>query len=357
VSYAQNHEDILIDRIFPGEIGTFVDVGACHPVLHSNTRFFYERGWRGVNLEPSRAAFQRFVDERPEDLNLNLAASDFEGELTFYEVDDHYINGTSTLSAELVPGYLRRGFEVAERRVEVRTLRSLIAAHGIEPPDLLSIDVEGHEAAVIRGTPLDSWRPRLLVVEATLPFTTTPSHHDWEPLLFEQGYLLATFNGMNRFYLREDLRDRLDRLATPVNFFDGFLPHERLVQDERAEELARRVACLHDEKAHQSQVIGNLSQVIEELRLEREKVQIESEQERHAWERQRADWQFRLAAVEAEQVELLLAHAELEQQHASLRSLLGATQRQLRPYWLLDRLGIITLGYGWARKFKRKPVA
>ena len=45
ISYAQNHEDILIDRLFPGRIGTFMDIGACHPVVNSNTRFFYERGW------------------------------------------------------------------------------------------------------------------------------------------------------------------------------------------------------------------------------------------------------------------------------------------------------------------------
>ena len=44
IFYAQNHEDILIDRLFRGQIGTFVDIGACHPVRDGNTRFFYERG-------------------------------------------------------------------------------------------------------------------------------------------------------------------------------------------------------------------------------------------------------------------------------------------------------------------------
>jgi len=57
--------------------------------------------------------------------------------------------------------------------------------------------------------------------------TTTPSQQDWEPILLAQGYLFAAFNGLNRFYLREDLRDRLDRLATPINVFDHFVPHGR----------------------------------------------------------------------------------------------------------------------------------
>src|SRR5262249_22812444 len=108
ISYAQNCGDILIDRLFQGEVCNFIVIGACHPILDSNTWFFYERGWRGVNLEPSSSSFGLFLDQRPEDLNLNLAASDFDGELTLYEVNDHVINGTSTLAAEVAQDYLQR---------------------------------------------------------------------------------------------------------------------------------------------------------------------------------------------------------------------------------------------------------
>ncbi len=350
ISHAQNHEDILIDRLFRGQIGTFVDIGACHPVIDSNTRFFYERGWRGVNFEPSFSSFQHFLDHRPEDLNLNLAVSDFDGELTFYEVDDHGINGISTLSAEIAEGYRQRGLEVAERRVPVRTIRSLIDTPGIEPPDLLSIDVEGHEAAVIRGMPLDAWRPRVLVVEATLPLTTTPSHQDWEPILLAQGYLFAAFNGVNRFYLREDLRDRLDRLATPVHVLDDFVPHKILVQHERVADLQRRLACEQDRMAVERQQH-------EEFHRAWERDQAAWEQERRATDRERADWQARLTAFEAERAEWARRRTALEQHSACLQGQLEATQRHLRPYRLLDCLGVITVGYGWARKLKHRLVS
>ena len=350
VSYAQNREDILLDRLFGDHVGRYMDVGSCHPVLDSNTRFFYERGWRGVNFEPSFSSFQRFLDQRPEDLNLNMAVSDFDGELTFYEVEDHVINGTSTLSAEIAEGYRQRGFDVAERRVPVRTIRSLIDTHGIEPPDLLSIDVEGHEAAVIRGTPLDSWRPRVLVVEATLPGTTTPSHQDWEPILLAHGYLFAAFNGLNRFYLREDLRDWLGRLATPVHVLDHFVPHEVLVQHERAADFQRRLACEQDRMALERQQH-------EEFHRAWEQEQAAWEQERRATDRERADWQARLTAFEADRVEWARQRSALEQQSACLQGQLEATQRQLRPYRLLDGLGMVSVGYGWARKLKHRLVS
>jgi hypothetical protein len=32
--------------------GFYVDVGANEPVCHSITKAFYERGWRGIDIEP-----------------------------------------------------------------------------------------------------------------------------------------------------------------------------------------------------------------------------------------------------------------------------------------------------------------
>lgn len=239
ISYAQNHEDILIDRVFKGEVGTFMDIGACHPFLDSNTWFFYERGWRGVNFEPSAASFQLFLDQRPDDLNLNVAASNFNGELTFFEVDDHQINGTSTLSAEIAQSLAERGFEVVEKKVPVRTVRSLVEEYDLEPPDFLSIDVESFEYQVIQGIDLANWRPKLLVVESTLPGTTEPNHQSWEPTLLEQGYRLAVFNGLNRFYLRDDLEALAKHFETPVNVFDGYRSYARVQAETAAEELRR----------------------------------------------------------------------------------------------------------------------
>ncbi len=62
-------EDILLDRVFRNRIGTYMDVGAHHPVLESNTHFFHERGWRGTNIEPMPGMHRLLVEHRPGDLN------------------------------------------------------------------------------------------------------------------------------------------------------------------------------------------------------------------------------------------------------------------------------------------------
>jgi hypothetical protein len=53
VSYAQNYEDILLGRALRKSEGFYIDVGANHPVFHSVTKLFHDRGWRGINVEPS----------------------------------------------------------------------------------------------------------------------------------------------------------------------------------------------------------------------------------------------------------------------------------------------------------------
>ena len=53
-SYAQNYEDVMLRRAFADtREGFYVDVGATDPQRDSATRYFYELGWRGINIEPA----------------------------------------------------------------------------------------------------------------------------------------------------------------------------------------------------------------------------------------------------------------------------------------------------------------
>src|SRR6202034_4253254 len=110
---------------------------------------------------------------------IQVAVSDVEEEQTFYEVAD--CNGLSSLSPENAEVQREKGFQVVEQVVSTRTVASLIDQHGLVPPDIFSIDVEGNEEQVLRGIPLATWRPKVFVVEATRPMTNTPCHEAWEP--------------------------------------------------------------------------------------------------------------------------------------------------------------------------------
>ena len=66
ISYAENHEDVLLERCFKGSTeGFFIDVGAWEPVDQSVTNHFSSRGWRGINVEPVPEYFARLQAARP----------------------------------------------------------------------------------------------------------------------------------------------------------------------------------------------------------------------------------------------------------------------------------------------------
>lgn len=72
------------------------------------------------------------------------AVSDAPGRLTLYKQGQGRLGGRSTLYAELASSYADASVEVP-----VTTLDALFAAHGIERCDLLKIDVEGAEYAIL----------------------------------------------------------------------------------------------------------------------------------------------------------------------------------------------------------------
>jgi FkbM family methyltransferase len=221
ISYAQNFEDVLLNRAFRGKTdGFYVDVGAHHPVTASVTKHFYDKGWRGLNLEPG-PTFPTLANERPRDVNLKLAVSGHDGELGFFEHPED--PGTSTTRPELHPNLVSRVHERRLRVVPCRTLASILSEHAPGVPiDFMNIDVEGSEEAVIRGADWVRFRPRIVLIEAVAPYASTPTHQGWEPVLTASGYQFAYFDGINRFYIAEEHSDLHEHFRVPVNVLDGF---------------------------------------------------------------------------------------------------------------------------------------
>ncbi len=224
ISYAQNREDVLLRRLFPDQpTGFYIDVGANLPTDCSVTKHFYDRGWFGVNIEPGHV-FKELQAERPHDINLNVGLSDRKGSLAFYEFPS--VSGLSTFSPEEGQVHQSRGLEVVVRSVPVTTLAAVCARYVDRTIDFISIDVEGYEQQVLEGGDWRRWRPRVVLVEATRPNTTIPTHQLWEPILLRANYLFAYFDGLNRFYVRAEDRELLKALQAPVNVFDDFVPYE-----------------------------------------------------------------------------------------------------------------------------------
>lgn len=242
VSYAQNAEDVVLWRAL-GHIkeGRYVDVGANHPRIDSVSRAFYERGWRGITVEPLGDLVALHRAERPRDIHVQAAAAEVDSDhLTLHSVPG---TGLSTIVTEVDERNRADGWAVEDIDVEARTLSRILGDAGDDFDEIhfMVIDLEGAEGQALSGLDLQRWRPWVLVVEATRPNSMVPSHEAWENSLIEAGYSFCLFDGLSRFYVAAEHREALEAsLSYPAGVFDHYIP---LAQ----EQLQRDVAQLQDQ--------------------------------------------------------------------------------------------------------------
>lgn len=222
ISYAQNFEDVMLWRALQHvPQGFYIDVGANDPEVDSVTKAFYDRGWHGINIEPVPQWFARLSQQRPRDMNLQVAVGAEPGEMVFYEVPS---TGLSTGRGEIARAHKTdRGYALHESVVQVETLTSIYRRLGAGPVHFLKVDVEGFEKEVLQGIDFSVLRPWVLVIESTRPLTSEQDHHAWEPLLLAAGYLHVYFDGLNRYYLAPERLELRSHFATPPNVFDNFI--------------------------------------------------------------------------------------------------------------------------------------
>ena len=153
----------------------------------------------------------------------------------------------------------RWGFDIVRRSVPVSSLAKVCADHVAEtqPIDFLKVDAESFEREVLEGADWERWRPVVVLVEDN-------GTHTWEPILLGAAYRFAAFDGINRYYLRDESADLLPRFAAPVNVLDDFVPHRyhRLhgMEDLRpaSVRLARRLQRAADRHPTLSRVVRRL---------------------------------------------------------------------------------------------------
>lgn len=261
VSYAQNYEDVALWRALSRvEGGFYVDLGAQHPITHNVSKAFYERGWRGIHVEPVPTYAAQLQHDRPEDSVVAKAVADRRGRMTLHVLSE---SGLSTLDkAAAERGAEILGSAAVALEVEVVTLDDVLALRGDKPIHWMKIDIEGAEKPALMGWNARKYRPWIVVVEATLPNTQIPSHQEWEPILLTADYVFAYFDGLNRFYVARERSDLIEPLRKPPSVFDQFVTHEMALREARIEVLT----SLIDERD------GMLAETNAELNLLRRKL-------------------------------------------------------------------------------------
>ncbi|GAX34867.1 FkbM family methyltransferase [Nodularia sp. NIES-3585] len=238
ISYAQNFEDVLLNRVFKHKTkGFYIDVGALYPTFCSVTKAFYDRGWSGINIEPIKECYNLFEQERPRDINLNIALSNSEGSLDFFQVLGQ--PGNSTLNKEIAYEIANdKGLYVSKYTVSVKTLGQVCEEYVNQKIDFLKIDVEGLEEEVIFGGNWQIFRPTILVIETTLPGTNIRCKNNIPAFLMDKGYQQVFFDGINDYYISEESGDLAEYFSFPVNALDDYI-YYGLIEKQISEQITQ----------------------------------------------------------------------------------------------------------------------
>lgn len=193
VTYAQFGEDLILANLFEMqriERPSFLDVGCHHPVHCNNTALLYERGARGVNVDANPNVTALYEELRPDDLTLTVGVGPEEGSLEYFMID--HLSGRNGFDRASAEEFVAASpeFSIQEvRRIPVVTLDHIVQTRfGGRWPDLLCLDAEGLDMAILRASNFDASTGPLAVCVEAVSGADRDHGGDLAALLAARGY-------------------------------------------------------------------------------------------------------------------------------------------------------------------------
>lgn len=166
-TFSQCGEDIIADLLLRHILGIkkpyYVDIGAHDPVKINNTFAMYNRGLKGVLVEPNLEHFNNIRRKRPRDLALNVGVAEADGIARYFQFDVDTLNTFNVNEAE---SYQEDGHKlIAVEEFEVISPSTLMEKHCEQKPDFVSLDIEGNEIQILESWNLSQNRPAVFCIE------------------------------------------------------------------------------------------------------------------------------------------------------------------------------------------------
>ena len=211
-SFSSDGEDYILTKILNGiNSGNYIDIGANHPVLHSNTFVFYLSGWKGICVDPIPDLVNKYKFYRPNDIFISagLSSGTENKSLPFYYYANHPDNSTFDIERVKV-------LESVHNRKPTKILDlPLIGVDEIfskfkqscnsEEVHLLSIDVEGFEKMILDSFFLKKIFPWVVCVEE-LGYVAEDIHGTKiNELMKRNGYKLGMRTFLSSIYIRKSV--------------------------------------------------------------------------------------------------------------------------------------------------------
>jgi FkbM family methyltransferase len=233
-SHGQFGEDRILEDIFGDRAhGYCVEVGAHDGRTGSASYLFEQKGWQCLLVEPIPALVDEIRKHRA-CMVVNCAASSTEGEATFFVAENVEPMSTLDLTPDRLDWIRRAGGDVTQITVRTATLDSLLEEADFPEIQFLTIDVEGHEMAVLEGFTLEAHKPRIVIIEDN----SVAGDRLVARYMSERGYVHFRRTGVNEWYAHESDVELVR--ADEIRSFERAKARERWVR--RRKRASNRIA-------------------------------------------------------------------------------------------------------------------
>jgi FkbM family methyltransferase len=209
-SYAQAGEDAVLHFLFNDKKIRqiyYLDIGTNKPDLANNTYLFYLRGSRGVCVEADSTLIDRIKTVRPEDKILNRGVNLTDGnqsEADFYIFDEPSLNTFDR--QEAIHRQNQGTFKIVRiDKVKLISLADIIDNYCTRLPDLLSIDIEGLDLAVLKSIDLQKY-PIPVICAETCTYSENhirPKDNTIIEYMLSQGYFVYADTYINTIFVNQ----------------------------------------------------------------------------------------------------------------------------------------------------------
>jgi len=167
-SYSQAGEDAVLRFLFYDygkKSVNYLDLGTNIPDFGNNTFLFYRNGSTGVCVEADVSLIANIKKRRPKDKVINAGVSvSEEKEADFYVFNEPSINTFDKAEAEHRSSYGNYSIQKVVK-VPLIGINELIENNFTTCPDLISIDIEGLDLAVLQSLDYNKYPVPVICVE------------------------------------------------------------------------------------------------------------------------------------------------------------------------------------------------
>jgi len=202
----------IYKKYFGETLGTFVEIGAYDGESFSNTSCLADKGWIGVYVEP---VSNYYLKCKARHARNNVQVLNFAVGLEEKEIDLFVGESITTTLAAQVDRYAEipwsKGVTFSKSSCKQTTLENILRKTSIPVGfELLVVDVEGAEDAVIRSFDINKWCPKMMIVELEDEHPSfakykdhVDNHRGIREYILNSGYVEIYRDTINTIFIRD----------------------------------------------------------------------------------------------------------------------------------------------------------